>query len=111
MAEQVTLTGPDLGGGVDASTVRDGEPVLGHADGEAVLRVRRGDEILAIGATCTHYGGPLAEGRIDATRRGVHGTTPASTCVRRAKRLASARGAAFEMEPGSSRNVDGNRGM
>jgi nitrite reductase/ring-hydroxylating ferredoxin subunit len=50
---------------VDASTVRDGEPLLGHADGEAVLLVRRGDEFLAIGATCTHYGGPLAEGLID----------------------------------------------
>ena len=65
MAEQATLTGPDFGAGVDASTVRDGEPMLGHANGEAVLLVRRGDSFLAIGATCTHYGGPLAEGRID----------------------------------------------
>ena len=29
---------------------------------DAVLLARRGDEIFAIGATCTHYGGPLAEG-------------------------------------------------
>ena len=65
MAEQAKLTGPDFGAGVDASTVRDGEPVLGHANGEAVLLVRRGDDFLAISATCTHYGGPLAEGRID----------------------------------------------
>jgi hypothetical protein len=41
MAEQAKLTGPDLGAGVDASTVRDGEPLLGHANGEAVLLVRR----------------------------------------------------------------------
>src|SRR5262249_56034256 len=38
---------------------------VGHGKGEAVLLVRRGDEFLAIGATCTHYGGPLAEGLID----------------------------------------------
>src|SRR5215472_7301347 len=65
MAEQAKLMGPDFEGGVDASTVRDGEPLLGNANGEAVLLVRRGDEFLAIGATCTHYGGPLAEGLID----------------------------------------------
>src|SRR5262245_37565450 len=65
MAEQAKLIGPDFGAGVDASIVRDGEPLLGHANGEAVLLVRRGDDFFAIGATCTHYGGPLAEGRID----------------------------------------------
>jgi len=36
--------------------------VLGHADGEPVLLARRGEECLAVSATCTHYGGPLAEG-------------------------------------------------
>jgi NADPH-dependent 2,4-dienoyl-CoA reductase/sulfur reductase-like enzyme/nitrite reductase/ring-hydroxylating ferredoxin subunit len=36
--------------------------LLGHAEGEAVLLARRGNEIFAIGATCSHYGGPLAEG-------------------------------------------------
>src|SRR5262245_6297336 len=65
MAEQAKLIGPDFGAGVDANTLRDGEPLLGHANGEAVLLVRRGDDFFAIGATCTHYGGPLAEGRID----------------------------------------------
>ena len=65
MAEQATLTGPDFGAGVDESTVRDGASLLGHVDGEAVLLVRRGDDFLAIGATCTHYGGPLADVLID----------------------------------------------
>ena len=65
MAEQAKLTGPDFGAGVDASTMPDGEPLLGHANGEAVLLVRRGDDFLAIGASCTHYGAPLAEGLID----------------------------------------------
>src|SRR5882762_6935094 len=58
------LSGPDFGTGVNIADVPDGEPVLGHAHGEAVLVVRKGNETFAIGATCTHYGGPLAEGLI-----------------------------------------------
>ena len=38
--------------------------LAGHADGEAVLLVRRGEDIFAVGAVCTHYGGPLAEGLV-----------------------------------------------
>jgi NADPH-dependent 2,4-dienoyl-CoA reductase/sulfur reductase-like enzyme/nitrite reductase/ring-hydroxylating ferredoxin subunit len=36
--------------------------LLGHAHGEPVLLARRGDELFAIGAICTHYGASLAEG-------------------------------------------------
>jgi NADPH-dependent 2,4-dienoyl-CoA reductase/sulfur reductase-like enzyme/nitrite reductase/ring-hydroxylating ferredoxin subunit len=36
--------------------------LLGNVGGKPVLVTRRGDELFAIGATCTHYGGPLAEG-------------------------------------------------
>lgn len=56
------LTGPDLTQGVDAASVEPGGAVLGHANGEPVLLVRLGGDYCAIGATCTHYGGPLAEG-------------------------------------------------
>jgi NADPH-dependent 2,4-dienoyl-CoA reductase/sulfur reductase-like enzyme/nitrite reductase/ring-hydroxylating ferredoxin subunit len=60
--EQTQLKGPDLIRGIPSGELADGEMVLGHAQGEAVLLVRRGGEVFAIGATCTHYGGPLAEG-------------------------------------------------
>src|SRR5437879_2611445 len=33
-------------------------------DGEKALIIRRGDETYTIGATCTHYSGPLEEGII-----------------------------------------------
>jgi NADPH-dependent 2,4-dienoyl-CoA reductase/sulfur reductase-like enzyme/nitrite reductase/ring-hydroxylating ferredoxin subunit len=65
MAEQAKLTGPDLSAGVDVSAIPDDGKLLGHAKEEAVLLARVGGEFLAIGATCTHYGGPLAEGVID----------------------------------------------
>ncbi len=58
------LKGPDLKQGVPAADLREGEPLLGHADGEAVMLVRHGDEIHGLGATCTHYSGPLAEGLV-----------------------------------------------
>lgn len=58
------LKGPDLGDGVALEALTEGVPFLGQLDGEQVLLVRRGDEVRAIGATCTHYGGPLAEGLV-----------------------------------------------
>ncbi|MGH7082893.1 MAG: FAD-dependent oxidoreductase, partial [Acetobacteraceae bacterium] len=36
--------------------------LAGQFGGEAVLLARHGNEVFAIGATCTHYQGPLAEG-------------------------------------------------
>src|SRR5438067_1291978 len=61
---ETQLTGPDLKEGISIDDLADGAMVGGHADGEAVLLVRRGGEIHAIGGTCTHYGGPLAEGLV-----------------------------------------------
>jgi apoptosis-inducing factor 3 len=64
MGEQAPLSGPDLGQGISESDVRDGAPLLGHVGGEAVVLVRDAGKIHALAATCTHYGGPLAEGTV-----------------------------------------------
>ena len=64
------LEGPDFEKGCKIDQVADGEMLLGHAFDEQVLVARRGDELFAIGATCTHYGGPLAKGLlVDCTVR------------------------------------------
>ncbi len=54
--------GPDLTLGIPIDELSDGSMLAGHVGDEAVLVARRGDEFFAIGAACTHYGGPLAEG-------------------------------------------------
>src|SRR5688572_13499471 len=56
------LTGPDLARGVETSTVPPGELVAGHAFGEPVLLARVDHNWFAVGAKCTHYGAPLADG-------------------------------------------------
>jgi len=58
------LSGPDLTRGIPFTSLPDGGMLLGHARGEPVLVVRRGAEVLAIGAVCSHYSGPLNEGRV-----------------------------------------------
>jgi NADPH-dependent 2,4-dienoyl-CoA reductase/sulfur reductase-like enzyme/nitrite reductase/ring-hydroxylating ferredoxin subunit len=56
--------GPDLKSGLDLESIVENSPLLGLVDGEPVILVRQGENIFAIGATCTHYGGPLAEGLV-----------------------------------------------
>jgi NADPH-dependent 2,4-dienoyl-CoA reductase/sulfur reductase-like enzyme/nitrite reductase/ring-hydroxylating ferredoxin subunit len=60
--EETKLEGPDLAQGVALSTLAEGAMLLGHTQAEPVILVRLGDELFAIGAACTHYSGPLAEG-------------------------------------------------
>lgn len=55
MGGPIEIKGPDLAKGVPLTDVADGMPLLGHAGGEPVLVVRRGGELLATGAICTHY--------------------------------------------------------
>jgi NADPH-dependent 2,4-dienoyl-CoA reductase/sulfur reductase-like enzyme/nitrite reductase/ring-hydroxylating ferredoxin subunit len=54
----------DLKKGVALGELADGAMVAGVVDGEEALLVRRGDDLYAIGAHCTHYHGPLADGLI-----------------------------------------------
>jgi NADPH-dependent 2,4-dienoyl-CoA reductase/sulfur reductase-like enzyme/nitrite reductase/ring-hydroxylating ferredoxin subunit len=61
-AAQSTPAGPDLAQGIPAGDVADGHMLAGHVGEEAVLVARRGGEVFAIGATCSHYSGPLADG-------------------------------------------------
>jgi apoptosis-inducing factor 3 len=61
-SEQQGPTGPDLEQGIPAAEVPDGGMLAGHVGDDAVLLARQGDEWFAIGATCSHYSGPLAEG-------------------------------------------------
>jgi apoptosis-inducing factor 3 len=54
--------GPDLAKGISIKTVPDGHMLLGHVDKHPVLLARRGEEVFAVDATCSHYGGPLTQG-------------------------------------------------
>jgi NADPH-dependent 2,4-dienoyl-CoA reductase/sulfur reductase-like enzyme/nitrite reductase/ring-hydroxylating ferredoxin subunit len=62
MAGPSAPSGPDLAQGVLLGILGENGTLLGHVAEDAVLVARRGNEYFAIGATCSHYGGPLAEG-------------------------------------------------
>ncbi|MCG3200728.1 MAG: 3-phenylpropionate/cinnamic acid dioxygenase ferredoxin--NAD(+) reductase component [Gammaproteobacteria bacterium] len=57
--------GPDLTRGVTLAEFGGRTMLRGHVGGEAVLLARVGGEMLAVGATCTHYSGPLDQGAIE----------------------------------------------
>jgi NADPH-dependent 2,4-dienoyl-CoA reductase/sulfur reductase-like enzyme/nitrite reductase/ring-hydroxylating ferredoxin subunit len=63
-SDQTAPGGPDLSVGVPAADLAEGKPLLGHVGDQAVMLVKRGDALFAVGATCTHYSGPLAEGLV-----------------------------------------------
>ena len=56
------FNGPDFGRGIPLEDLAEGSMILGHVAGEGVLLARTGGALFAIGAECTHYHGPLAEG-------------------------------------------------
>ena len=60
--DQPKLAGPDLTQGIILSELADGGKLVGHVGDEQVLLVRRGLEVFAVAAHCTHYHGPLVEG-------------------------------------------------
>jgi apoptosis-inducing factor 3 len=59
---QSTPVGPDLTQGIAAGDLPEGGMLTGHVGEAAVVLARSGSEVFAIGANCTHYGGPLGEG-------------------------------------------------
>jgi apoptosis-inducing factor 3 len=61
-AEENKPKGPDLMQGVSLNDIPDSGMIEGHVGDDAVLVARKGSEVFAIGATCSHYSGPLAEG-------------------------------------------------
>ena len=61
-ADAAPLSGPDLRAGILQSSLAEGAMLQGHAGDEPVLLVRRGDDVFAVAAFCTHYGAPLADG-------------------------------------------------
>ena len=68
--EAAQPSGPDFTEGVTSDQVPEGRSLSGHVGDDAVLLARSGGRCFAIRATCSHYGGPLAEGIIvDGTVR------------------------------------------
>jgi NADPH-dependent 2,4-dienoyl-CoA reductase/sulfur reductase-like enzyme/nitrite reductase/ring-hydroxylating ferredoxin subunit len=57
-------TGPDLSQGIPLDQLADGKMLVGHVGGEDVLLVLLGQDVFAVGAHCTHYHGPLADGLV-----------------------------------------------
>ena len=55
---------PDFRDGFALEGLPDGGSVLGRVDTEDAILVRQGDRLFAVGAHCTHYHGPLAEGLV-----------------------------------------------
>src|SRR5262245_37432789 len=57
-------TGPDLAHGIPEQQLPDGGKLVGRVGDDEVLLIRRGSDVFAIGAHCTHYHGPLADGLV-----------------------------------------------
>jgi apoptosis-inducing factor 3 len=62
--DQAETRGPDLTQGIALAELADGGKLVGHVGEEEILLVRRGTEVLAVGAHCTHYHGPLVDGLV-----------------------------------------------
>src|SRR3954468_8350905 len=63
-SEHTAPSGPDFSAGIPSTQLGEGAMLVGHVGDAAVLLARRGEEIFATGATCTHYSGPLGEGLV-----------------------------------------------
>src|SRR6187402_460286 len=61
---QKAPAGPDLTKGIPATDLRAAGHLAGHVGDAEVLLVQLGSDVVAVGARCTHYKGPLAEGLV-----------------------------------------------
>jgi NADPH-dependent 2,4-dienoyl-CoA reductase/sulfur reductase-like enzyme/nitrite reductase/ring-hydroxylating ferredoxin subunit len=84
--EAANAVGPDLVAGIPLDALPDGGMLAGHVGDDAVLLARRGDEVFAVDAFCTHYGAPLEGGLLvgDAVRCPWH---HAEFCLRTGEAL------------------------
>jgi len=64
MADTQSAAKPDFRLGFAVADLLDGAMVAGRVDTEDAILIRRGEEFFAVGASCTHYHGPLADGLI-----------------------------------------------
>jgi apoptosis-inducing factor 3 len=64
MADANGASKPDFTAGIRFQDLQDGVPAAGRAGDDDVILVRRGREAFAVGAHCTHYHGPLADGLV-----------------------------------------------
>lgn len=62
MAQAAVLSGPDFTAGVALASIPAGGVLLGHVGDAPVLLALVDGKPHAVSASCTHYGGPLAEG-------------------------------------------------
>ena len=62
MTEPAETPKPNLAKGIPIGNLADGQILQGKVGDEEAILVRRGAEFFAVGAYCTHYHGPLAEG-------------------------------------------------
>ncbi len=61
---EASPSGPDLAKGVFLADIPAAGVLVGHVDGAPVLLAQLEDGLFAVDGACTHYGGPLAQGRI-----------------------------------------------
>ena len=64
MSDKKPDTTPDFTTGIAARDLNDGGLLLGRVGEDEVVLARAGNEVFAVGAHCTHYHGPLADGLI-----------------------------------------------
>ena len=58
---------PDFADGIAIDRMPDGGILRGRVGEDEAILVRRGEEFFVVGATCSHYGGPLSKGLVTGT--------------------------------------------